>query len=263
MNTRMDRHVRCSTLVVAAVVASAQGAEIVINQKNVSWVPQTVTAFPGDTVRWVYSAGFHTVTSGANCTADGLFDGLLTLKSPSFVWTVPASAAGSSVEYYCDPHCIFGMTGTIQVGTEHVVTQSGLAFVPASITVAPGDRVRWVRTAGAHTVTSGVDCTADAVYFDGLLTLTSTEFVWDVPQSAAGQTIPYFCSPHCIFGMTASITVSGGGNPADVNGDGSVNAVDLAIVLGDWGATSGPADINRDGIVNATDLATLLAAWSG
>ena len=47
----------------------------------------------------------------------------------------------------------------------------------------------------------------------------------------------------------------------DVNGDGTVDASDLAILLGSWGATSGPSDINQSGLVDAADLATLLGDW--
>ncbi len=51
--------------------------------------------------------------------------------------------------------------------------------------------------------------------------------------------------------------------PGDINGDGLVNAGDLAGLLGAWGSTSGPADINGDGIVDATDLAILVSNWNG
>ncbi|MBL9120960.1 MAG: hypothetical protein JNL80_13695 [Phycisphaerae bacterium] len=47
----------------------------------------------------------------------------------------------------------------------------------------------------------------------------------------------------------------------DLNGDGSVNASDLAILLGAWGAGGGPADLDGSGSVNAADLAVLLGAW--
>jgi len=50
-------------------------------------------------------------------------------------------------------------------------------------------------------------------------------------------------------------------NPADLNGDGAVNAADLSILLSNWG-TPGPGDINGDGIVNAADLSILLSNWS-
>lgn len=49
---------------------------------------------------------------------------------------------------------------------------------------------------------------------------------------------------------------------ADVNGSGSVDASDLAIVLGSWGACGGcPADVNGNGTVDAGDLAAILGAW--
>ncbi|MBL9119028.1 MAG: hypothetical protein JNL80_03835 [Phycisphaerae bacterium] len=50
--------------------------------------------------------------------------------------------------------------------------------------------------------------------------------------------------------------------PADVNGDNTVNAVDLGILLGAWG-TAGPtaADVNRSGMVDAVDLALLIGDW--
>jgi hypothetical protein len=48
----------------------------------------------------------------------------------------------------------------------------------------------------------------------------------------------------------------------DLDGDGQVNAADLAILLGAWGPAKGnPADLNNDGTVDATDLAVLLGAW--
>ncbi len=49
-------------------------------------------------------------------------------------------------------------------------------------------------------------------------------------------------------------------NPADLDGNGVVNAADLALLLGNWGGT-GTGDVNDDGTVDATDLAELLGAW--
>lgn len=50
---------------------------------------------------------------------------------------------------------------------------------------------------------------------------------------------------------------------ADLNGDGQVDGIDLALLLGAWGPGSGAADLNRDGQVNGLDLALLLGAWTG
>ena len=59
----------------------------------------------------------------------------------------------------------------------------------------------------------------------------------------------------------ATLVPSGPSNPADLNGDGTVNGADLAALLGNWGGT-GSSDINGDGTTNAADLALLLSAWS-
>ncbi len=50
--------------------------------------------------------------------------------------------------------------------------------------------------------------------------------------------------------------------PADLDGDGAVNAADLAVLLGAWGTPGGAADLNGDGSVDAGDLAILLGSWS-
>ncbi len=52
--------------------------------------------------------------------------------------------------------------------------------------------------------------------------------------------------------------------PADLNGNSTVNGVDLEMMLSAWGPASPArpsADINQDGIVDANDLALLLDAW--
>ena len=50
--------------------------------------------------------------------------------------------------------------------------------------------------------------------------------------------------------------------PADLNGDGVVDVLDLLAVLAVWGPCPGcPEDINGDGVVNVLDLLEVLAAW--
>lgn len=61
--------------------------------------------------------------------------------------------------------------------------------------------------------------------------------------------------------------------PADLDGDGDVDGLDLALLLGDWGFCAGcilpvepritcPADLNDDCQINGFDLAILLDAWT-
>lgn len=49
-------------------------------------------------------------------------------------------------------------------------------------------------------------------------------------------------------------------NPYDLDGDGVVNASDLAIVLSNWGGAKA-GDVNDDGIVDASDIALVLSNW--
>jgi len=70
------------------------------------------------------------------------------------------------------------------------------------------------------------------------------------------------------FPTSIKVTVvAGTTNPADLTGDGIVNSLDLALLLGGWGTNCTsvccPGDINGDGTVNASDLALLLGAWGG
>ena len=48
--------------------------------------------------------------------------------------------------------------------------------------------------------------------------------------------------------------------PADLNGDGVVNAADIGLLLAGWGGP-GSTDLNDDGITNAADLGLLLSLW--
>jgi hypothetical protein len=49
--------------------------------------------------------------------------------------------------------------------------------------------------------------------------------------------------------------------PPDLSGDGFVDSTDLAIFLGAWGSSGGPADFNGDGVVGPQDLGNLLGEW--
>ena len=52
--------------------------------------------------------------------------------------------------------------------------------------------------------------------------------------------------------------------PADITGDGQVDAADLGVLLAVWNTDGGAipgADINGDGTVNASDLGLVLGAW--
>jgi hypothetical protein len=47
----------------------------------------------------------------------------------------------------------------------------------------------------------------------------------------------------------------------DLNGDGTVDGIDLGILLGNWAASGGPADLDGNGTVDGADLGILLGNW--
>lgn len=49
--------------------------------------------------------------------------------------------------------------------------------------------------------------------------------------------------------------------PGDLNFDGKVDAGDIGLLLGDWGATRSIADLDRNGIVDSADMGLLLGAF--
>jgi hypothetical protein len=64
--------------------------------------------------------------------------------------------------------------------------------------------------------------------------------------------------PHIIIDFTPAPP----GSPFDLNDDGVVNGIDLAILLAVWGACSPCiADFNGDNAINGVDLAMMLADW--
>lgn len=81
--------------------------------------PQTITINTGDTVKWTWENGGHSMLSGSPCTTNNAF------CSPDNIncgVTSPANATYSrtfnqagTFPYFCFQHCMFGMTGSITV----------------------------------------------------------------------------------------------------------------------------------------------------
>ena len=90
------------------------GATHYVMQKGTTFSPAKLDAMTGDTIIWQWSSGIHTVTSGADCIPNGIFDAPLDSTDNSFEWVVPNDSS-SIVKYFCQPHCNFGMIGVISV----------------------------------------------------------------------------------------------------------------------------------------------------
>jgi plastocyanin len=102
----------CVAIAVGFLPVAAPAAIYDVQVRNFFFQPVSQTVNVGDTVRWVWIEGSHTATSGTNCVADGLFDAPLDAAHPTFQFTFNSSG---SIPYYCTPHCVSDMTGTITV----------------------------------------------------------------------------------------------------------------------------------------------------
>ena len=111
---------RMLSVLTATFMLQTVGADvIVIQQEGLSYNPSTVTAQPGDTIRWVRNGGNHDVVHGLPCNAydPPIFERML-LNSSNLVaeWVVPNAVYGE-IPYFCSisDHCDRGMVGTINV----------------------------------------------------------------------------------------------------------------------------------------------------
>jgi plastocyanin len=94
---------------------------VTVGEGGFFFTPAQLTIPVGDTVQWVWKSSGHSVVSGTNGNADGVF------CSPNNAncAAAPTSAAGAvysrtftvakSYPYFCGPHALLGMTGTITV----------------------------------------------------------------------------------------------------------------------------------------------------
>ena len=77
-------------------------------------------------------------------------------------------------------------------------------FVPEKMTVKVGDTVKWTNNGSSeHTVTSGGKCNEDKKWDSGGMKTGQT---FEYTFKEAG-TFPYFCKPHCHYGMKGEIIV--------------------------------------------------------
>jgi hypothetical protein len=121
-----------------------------------------------------------------------------------------------------------------------------------------------VSPAGAGTVTpSIVNIPSTPQYGSvtaGPVTVTTT--------AAPGSTITLVVGLHaqtfhpcCFIEIPIVVPANAGSQvPGDIDGDGVVNATDLAILFNNWGG-AGATDVNGDGVTDGADLSILLANW--
>jgi plastocyanin len=104
-------------------VPSPTGAifDVAVGQGGDVFVPDTVNISVGDTVRWTWAEGGHSVTSGPPCVPDSqycspndmnCFPG--TVSNMGFVYQHTFTQPGT-YSYHCIVHCVIGMRGVINV----------------------------------------------------------------------------------------------------------------------------------------------------
>ena len=98
------------------MLSSVGSAEVhVVGAYDMTFKPEVIQVSVGDTIRWEYVSGTpHTVSSGDSCRWDGGFFGVVSIVEPVYEWVVPEDAP-AVIPYFCAPHCINGMVGTILV----------------------------------------------------------------------------------------------------------------------------------------------------
>ena len=115
---------RCLSIafVVATLVSGTGFAQEQHNVtiRNNTFTPAVVKAEPGDSIRWAITTftGNATITSGADCTADGLFQLGISggpFGNNSVTWDVPLDIELAEIPYFDPAHCAEGMTGLIRI----------------------------------------------------------------------------------------------------------------------------------------------------
>lgn len=96
------------------------------------------------------------------------------------------------------------MTGVAGAAETREVVIEEYSFEPKSITVKPGDTVRWVNKGeNQHTSISGSDGKRDGLWDSGRLQY-GKDFEHEFKEPG---TFPYFCEPHILFKMVGTVIV--------------------------------------------------------
>lgn len=103
-----------------ALLLGGNGVTHVITTNGFAYEPAVLAVNPGDTVIFEHGGGTHTVTFGEDCVSDGTLNDGISASNGAIVWRVPEELAGVTQNYFCQPHCGFGMVGSLEIGGEVV-----------------------------------------------------------------------------------------------------------------------------------------------
>lgn len=103
-------------------------------------------------------------------------------------------------------------SGTSQIFDVAVGPNNTLQFLPSTVSISPGDTVRWTWMTGFHSATSGHPCIPDSQFCSpndmncAARTLSGPGTVYQHLFAQTG-TYSYFCAAHCEYGMIGSVNV--------------------------------------------------------
>ncbi|MFO0827249.1 MAG: GC-type dockerin domain-anchored protein [Phycisphaerales bacterium] len=179
-----------------------------------------------------------------------------------------ALVGGGGVPWLPPPQALNGLGGSTALGTLAYNVPIDFTFVNPANPAQPAT----VASFSLYTDYIGDGGTCSLVAFDANGAIVDS----DIKPEEAG--VHATGTPYAVRGAgIAKVEFIGAGTqaisniefdqtpscPADLTGDGAVDASDLGILLGAWGTSGGSpnADITGDGVVDAADLGTLLGAW--
>jgi plastocyanin len=151
------------------------------------------------------------------------------------------------------------VTTTVNVGPSLTNT-----FSPSSVTINPGDAIKWQWISGFHTTTSGVFADGPNGLWDSPIDAGTTSFTRTFSISGI---YPYYCQFHGFSGMTGTITVGtiscsiAGPTPVCANASGLIYTATIAPA---GGAQTFSWSITGNGtIVGSSTAATVSVSSTG
>lgn len=207
--------------------------------------------------RWV--GGAQTLLSGpggplgeaGGCSADGsvvVGNGVSSNSHQAWRWT----AAGGAVNI--GPPPVSGWRGAAVAISDDGQTIVGF-YRPWPAPATFGRGFIWTAASGMRDLT-------DLAISQGISIPAGTILALPLDLSGDGRTVvgQSRSSSNVVSGFVLRLEAPVA--PADLNADGSINGLDLAVLLANWGG-SGTGDIDQSGTVSGSDLTALLAAWTG
>src|SRR5437016_6169500 len=244
--------------------------------------PDPVNISVGDTVRWTWGSSGHSVTSGSPCTADGQFCSpddtncsAGVLSNIGTVYEHTFTVAGTYA-YFCASHCVFGMTGAVNVETAPMAQDAfsrkvhggaGTFDVPLPLTGNVGVECR---SGGATNDYQMIIDFATSVTVGDAAVTSGTGGVSSFSVSGSQVTVNLTGVTNVqritvtLFNVNdgthmGNVPVSMGVLVGDVNGNAVVNASDVGLTKSQVGVpVSGSnfrEDVNANGTISATDVA--------